>query len=135
MSANARQVAGAHYGGGQTQHWDWAVENNLGYLEGTITKYVSRWRKKNGREDLEKALHYADKLYEVEKARGWIWNNKPGALRPTRGLERIIALYALGPQESLVFRLAVEYRTLEDLNVMRGAIRNLIESLPPPKEP
>lgn len=130
-SANERQVAGTHYGGATWQHWDWTVENSLGYLEGQVTKYISRWRRKNGREDLEKALHYADKLYEVEKANGcWIYN-RFHIPEPVRGLERIIALYRLDPQEALVFRLAVEYRSLEDLNVMRGAIRNLIENLPP----
>jgi hypothetical protein len=36
----------------------------MGYLEGNATKYVSRWRKKGGVADLEKALHYIDKLLE-----------------------------------------------------------------------
>jgi len=37
------------------------------YLEGQITKYITRWRLKNGLEDLKKAAHYADKLLEVAK--------------------------------------------------------------------
>lgn len=63
-SANERQVAGSHYQA-KTQHWDYAVQAlDNRYLEGNITKYVVRHRKKNGLQDLEKALHYADKLIE-----------------------------------------------------------------------
>jgi hypothetical protein len=42
---------------------------DMGYLEGCSTAYVTRWRKKHGAEsrltDLNKALHYLDKLIEV----------------------------------------------------------------------
>jgi hypothetical protein len=65
--ANAVQVGGEHYRS-QFQHWDWVIANNLGYLEGCATKYIARWRKKNGLEDLLKARHYLDKLIEVAKA-------------------------------------------------------------------
>jgi len=63
MSANDRQVSGSHY---QTeiQPWDYIVSNNLGYLEGNIIKYVSRYKVKNGIVDLRKARHYLDKLIE-----------------------------------------------------------------------
>lgn len=68
ISANQRQVGGAHYDK-PIQHWDYVVAQNLGYFEGQITKYVSRWRDKNGIEDLKKARHFLDKLIEVEEAR------------------------------------------------------------------
>jgi hypothetical protein len=41
--------------------------NAMGYLEGNVVKYVSRWRKKGGVADLEKAKHYIDLLIELEK--------------------------------------------------------------------
>jgi hypothetical protein len=41
------------------------VKIPLGYLEGCTTKHVSRWRKKLGVQDLQKAEHYLDKLIEV----------------------------------------------------------------------
>lgn len=66
MSANEMQVAGNHYAG-TYQHWDFVNEALCGcYMEGQITRYVSRWRKKNGVQDLQKALHYTDKLLEME---------------------------------------------------------------------
>lgn len=51
------------------QPWDYITSNNLGYLEGTAIKYLSRWRSKNGIEDLRKAIHFIEKLIEVELAR------------------------------------------------------------------
>jgi hypothetical protein len=37
----------------------------LGYLEGNTLKYLSRWRHKNGVEDLKKAEWYLKKTIEV----------------------------------------------------------------------
>lgn len=67
QSANDRQVGGAHYDK-PIQHWDYVVAQGLGYFEGQITKYVSRWRSKNGLEDLKKARHFLDKLIEEVEA-------------------------------------------------------------------
>lgn len=58
---NQKQIAGDHYQA-TVQHWDFVECNNLPYLEGNATKYLARWRKKNGRQDLQKALHYCEKL-------------------------------------------------------------------------
>ena len=43
---------------------EYIVENNLGWNEGNIIKYVSRYRMKNGIEDLRKAKWYLDNLIE-----------------------------------------------------------------------
>ncbi len=69
IAVNDRQEGGSHYQSG-IQHWDFVIANALGYFEGQITKYVTRWRKKNGLEDLKKARHFLDKLIEeVEEGR------------------------------------------------------------------
>lgn len=67
--ANSRQVAGDHYKDKAIQPWDYITSNGLGYLEGNIVKYVSRWRDKGGVADLEKARHYLDKLIELQCAK------------------------------------------------------------------
>lgn len=64
--ANERQVGGSHYQSSM-QHWDFVEDNGVGYLEGCATKYVTRWRKKNGLQDLEKGCHYIEKLIELAK--------------------------------------------------------------------
>lgn len=66
MSANDKQVGGTHYKGG-IQVWDFVMSNQLDYLRGNAIKYLSR--DKNPMQDLEKALHYIEKLIEVEKAK------------------------------------------------------------------
>lgn len=65
--ANNKQIAGDHYKS-SIQHWDYVIANDLDYFQAQITKYVTRWKKKNGITDLEKALHFLEKYVEVEKA-------------------------------------------------------------------
>lgn len=60
---NARQVGGAHYAS-ELQHWDVIEDYGIGYLEGCASKYVTRARKKNGLQDVDKAIHYVEKLIE-----------------------------------------------------------------------
>lgn len=61
MTVYVKQVGGTHY---QTayEHWNLVITCNLPYLEGNATKYIFRWRKKGGVEDLRKALSYVDKI-------------------------------------------------------------------------
>lgn len=66
--ADDRQVAGTHYKTDGEQHWTRMFRMfGPGYFIGCITKYVERYRKKNGLEDLLKAQHFLDKLIELEK--------------------------------------------------------------------
>lgn len=65
MRANERQVGGSHYKNGDgDQHWDVIDRFSIPYLEGVASKYPLRWREKGGIEDLEKTLHYIDKILE-----------------------------------------------------------------------
>jgi hypothetical protein len=66
-----RQVGGTHFkrGPGKMQHWDMVEEFGLDYFQGQITKYLFRFRSKNGIEDLEKAKHYLEKYIEIETKR------------------------------------------------------------------
>tara|TARA_R100000805_G_C3562353_1_gene70793 strand:- start:420 stop:626 length:207 start_codon:yes stop_codon:yes gene_type:complete len=52
-----------HYNQG-IEMWEYAMSHNLDFMEGNIVKYVTRWRHKNGIEDLLKAKQYLDKLVE-----------------------------------------------------------------------
>ena len=67
MGANEEQVGGRHYIEKAIQPWDYIIANKMGYLEGNVIKYVSRYKEKNGLEDLIKAAHYLDKLIEVTR--------------------------------------------------------------------
>ena len=60
------QVGGGHYKDLPIQPVEYIHANAIGYFEGNVIKYVSRWRKKNGIADLEKAKHYIELLIELE---------------------------------------------------------------------
>lgn len=56
------QVGGGHYKDMKIQPVEYTLANNLGFCEGNVIKYISRYKAKNGVEDLEKAKHYIDLL-------------------------------------------------------------------------
>lgn len=63
------QIAGSHYRDMAIQPFEYMHANGIGFAEGCIIKYVSRWRAKNGIEDLRKARHFLDLLIEAEEDR------------------------------------------------------------------
>lgn len=64
-----KQVGGTHYTKKSIQPWDYIYENNLCYFTGNAVKYLSRWKDKGGVEDLKKAIHYIEKLIELEEGK------------------------------------------------------------------
>lgn len=55
-----------HYNKG-IECWDYTTSHNMGFLDGNVIKYVTRYRHKNGIQDLHKAMEYLKKLIEVEE--------------------------------------------------------------------
>lgn len=55
-----KQVAGDHYKKHEFQPIELFAQLNLNSFQGNITKYITRYRDKNGRIDLEKVIHYAE---------------------------------------------------------------------------
>lgn len=66
MAANDKQISGKHYKENSIQPWDYVAANNLGYFEGSAIKYITRWRNKGGIADIQKAIHFLEKLIELE---------------------------------------------------------------------
>jgi len=66
MSNLTKQVGGTHYKNMVIQPIEYIVKNNIPYIEGNVIKYISRWKQKNGVDDLRKARHYIDMLIEME---------------------------------------------------------------------
>jgi hypothetical protein len=64
--ANDFQVGGSHYKS-EIQHWDYVLANEIPYLEAMVIKYLTRWRKKGGAEDVRKAYHFLLKLAEASE--------------------------------------------------------------------
>lgn len=67
QSALAVQEGGNHYKDCAIQPVEYIHANHLGFCEGSVIKYITRWRKKNGIADLKKARHFIDLLIELEE--------------------------------------------------------------------
>jgi hypothetical protein len=62
------QVGGMHYKQYQIQPVEFCQKNNLNAIESSIVKYAVRHRDKGGKEDVEKIIHYAKLLLQLEYA-------------------------------------------------------------------
>jgi hypothetical protein len=66
IRALSRQEGGAHYKNRAIQPIEYIHANDLPFIEGSVVKYITRWRDKGGVEDLKKIKHYIDLLIELE---------------------------------------------------------------------
>jgi Protein of unknwon function (DUF3310) len=66
MSADEKQVGGDHYKAKSIQPWEVIERNNMGFFDGNALKYIMRYKEKGGVEDLKKAIHYIEKLIEMD---------------------------------------------------------------------
>lgn len=64
-SNNTNQVGGNHYQF-EIEPVHLMVKYNLNWFQGEILKYVSRHTNKNGKQDLEKALHICDMAIDLK---------------------------------------------------------------------
>lgn len=65
-SALDKQVSGNHYKDCGIQPIEYIHSNNLNYFQGNVIKYVTRYKDKAGKADLEKAIHYLELMIELE---------------------------------------------------------------------
>ena len=59
-----KQIGGSHYLKYKIQPSKFVIENELLFPEGSVIKYICRHRFKNGKEDLEKAVHFIEMIIE-----------------------------------------------------------------------
>jgi len=65
-SALDKQVGGRHYKDFKIQPIEFITANKLSFIQASIIKYICRYDKKNGKEDIDKAIHYCELLKELE---------------------------------------------------------------------
>ena len=70
------QVGGDYYKNLVIQPVQYIQANKIGFCEGSIIKYATRWREKGGITDLEKIKHFCDILIDGEKAEQEIIDNR-----------------------------------------------------------
>lgn len=66
LNVNTNKIKPTYYGTG-IDVIEFCLRNNLTFMQGNVIKYVTRYKSKNGIEDLEKAKEYIDRLIEFEK--------------------------------------------------------------------
>ena len=64
MDPYDKQIGGSHYKKMKIQPSKFVIENELLFPEGNVIKYICRHRFKNGKEDLEKAVHFIEMIIE-----------------------------------------------------------------------
>lgn len=62
MNPLEEQIAGSHYKNMAIQPIEFCFKNNLNVCQSKVIKYVTRYRTKNGLEDLRKAKHMIEML-------------------------------------------------------------------------
>lgn len=63
--ATDKQEGGNHYKTA-IQPVDYIHANSLDFFEGNVVKYVTRHKKKNGAEDIRKAIHYLEMILQFQ---------------------------------------------------------------------
>lgn len=121
------QYGGDHY---ETtdgyEHWDWVIDAEIGYLCGNATKYLSRWRKKNGVDDLKKALTYVDKMIATRENADWHY--RESRWKTNMLTERFVKSARLTEQESGIIFLLSGPCPPEMLKLARERVEALIKS-------
>ena len=127
MNANETQVGGDHYRN-SFQHWDLAHELDLGYFEGQITKYITRHRFKKGKEDLEKAVHFTQKLLELAR----IENRQPRHKFATMArMTQYAEANKLLPLEYACITSVVGWSVVQDLEMLEERLARLMRECYP----
>lgn len=62
------QVGGSHYKNLKMQPIEFIVKAKLSFMQGNIVKYISRYKHKNGEQDVEKCMHYAQLAIDLNDA-------------------------------------------------------------------
>ena len=70
MKASDTQVGGGHYKDFAIQPSEFITRNGLGFIVGSVIKYVCRYKAKGGVQDIDKAIHYLQLLKEYEYGHG-----------------------------------------------------------------
>lgn len=68
-SPSSKQEGGSHYTKLPIQPFEYSMKNGLDPMQHTAIKYITRFRDKNGIEDLRKAIHTIEMLIEWEMSR------------------------------------------------------------------
>lgn len=129
MSANTIQIGGSHYKVEQgRQHWDLVDDYDIGYLEAAATKYITRWRVKDGLKDLRKASHFMQKLYEKRALMGFKELTQRMPQVPRIVINQYLDDNGCGMQESQMISLILTWQSTATISMVRAMIDGFISA-------
>lgn len=131
---NDKQVGGDHYKGIAVDVIRFCLIHNIEFSMGSAFKYIVRWRKKNGIEDLEKALHYLNCILFDRMERNPNGNNIDPVLDFEIEIIRswLAQFKGLSPLEIMVIERVWEYKCSGEIQNLKSAIRllgNVIQAI------
>lgn len=124
---NDKQVGGRHYKS-KYQHWDFVITHELHYLLGCATKYVTR-RKVDRRQDLDKGIHYIEKMIDAANLKQVDIGCRFFAERQ-EDIERFARENQLSFLEYEIIREIIVATDVEGLQTAIEMIRELMKTLP-----
>ena len=115
-----KQVGGDHYEQMAVEPFEIAETMQLTPMQFTVLKYVSRWRRKNGVEDLRKAMQTCRKAHLY-------YCNMPTTYREERPTDKLMirmycAVNGLGEDERVVLTNVVSNRFTSAASRLEGMI-------------
>lgn len=116
------QVGGDHYEAAY-QHWDYCTAVSVPYLESAATKYVSRWRKKDGVKDLKKAKSYIEKRLAFYRA----GHSQKGAKKNATLFKLFVKESQVPAAEATICDVVMHWQDEGQLVAAINAINDLIE--------
>ena len=129
--ANNIQWGGVHYKHGEgIEVWDFAYAYRYNNFESSILRYIVRYKKKNGLEDIRKAIHYLQKYIEVTAAiaprYSYVGISSGGELqRHESDCVQFCRDYKLGPNQTR----AVKLLHIGDLDTLATALTVIARQL------
>jgi hypothetical protein len=126
MNPNDIQIGGAHYRTNHgLQHWDLIDKYNVGYLEGVATKYLTRHRRKDGLRDVQKCLHFIQKLASCRRDMPYAEQSARMPRVPYPVIADYLRDNACGPRESEAITLLLTWRATSSLSLAEEIVKQI----------
>jgi hypothetical protein len=120
-----RQVGGSHYQSSGVQHAQFCQANRIPWCESSALKYLTRHRRKNGRQDLEKAKHYLEICCHEDYL---VRNANPVGMYPKNfmiPLATFLKDNAVPAAEAEIMKLIVSHQEVHGESTLLNAIRKI----------
>lgn len=124
-----RQVGGDWYNArpGVTQHKDYCAAVRAPYFEGSSSKYVMRWQRKGGVQDLEKAIHFIEFRMAAYSQGFYPWN---GCSKQSKLFDKFLKDNNVPDDEASIIDLILHWQDMKDLEKAIKWIHDLMTSEP-----